>query len=155
MLSEGQLVAKRKWMAKNREKILAYRRKYYEENKEKVLGINTRWNERNPEKVREIQHAYYQSHKEKINQDAREWEKKHPEKILASKRKWIENNPAARKAHLAVREALRTGKLKKQSCSCGSLKSHAHHDDYDKPLEVIWLCPQCHKTLHKELKKKL
>jgi ribosomal protein S27AE len=35
---------------------------------------------------------------------------------------------------------------------CGEEKSLAHHEDYDKPLEVMWLCQPCHKQRHKELK---
>jgi hypothetical protein len=27
----------------------------------------------------------------------------------------------------------------------------AHHEDYDKPLEVVWLCQPCHKQRHKEI----
>lgn len=30
----------------------------------------------------------------------------------------------------------------------------AHHDDYSKPLEVRWLCIQCHADLHRALKAK-
>jgi hypothetical protein len=26
----------------------------------------------------------------------------------------------------------------------------AHHEDYSKPLEVDWLCPDCHGARHKE-----
>lgn len=25
---------------------------------------------------------------------------------------------------------------------------HAHHEDYDKPLEIIWLCQPCHRAKH-------
>lgn len=43
---------------------------------------------------------------------------------------------------------------KKKPCErCNStLNVHAHHDDYSRPLDVIWLCPIHHKERHKELK---
>jgi len=34
---------------------------------------------------------------------------------------------------------------------CGSSEYiHAHHDDYDKPLDVRWLCAAHHKQWHDE-----
>ena len=36
---------------------------------------------------------------------------------------------------------------------CGESRPHGHHENYDKPLDVIWLCPLCHKRRHKEMKK--
>lgn len=36
-----------------------------------------------------------------------------------------------------------------QSCErCGDPKTERHHDDYDKPLEVRWLCKSCHERHH-------
>jgi hypothetical protein len=55
------------------------------------------------------------------------------------------------KANSAVMCALKKGILKKQPCEeCGSdaLKSHAHHDDYNKPLDVRWLCSIHHREWH-------
>jgi ribosomal protein S27AE len=50
---------------------------------------------------------------------------------------------------VAVGRALRAGKLKKLPCEkCGSMFSEAHHDDYDKPLDVRWLCRVCHEEEH-------
>jgi hypothetical protein len=54
--------------------------------------------------------------------------------------------------HNAVRRAIRNGTLIRLACEkCGNEKSYAHHDDYDKPLDVMFLCQPCHKQRHKEL----
>lgn len=68
-----------------------------------------------------------------------------------AKKKWIEKNPLKAAAKCILNNAIRDGKIKKQPCErCGStIRIHGHHDDYSKPLEVRWLCPQCHKNLHK------
>ena len=60
-------------------------------------------------------------------------------------------NPAKYKAHCAVSNAVRDGRLtKRDSCEgCGSeLSIHGHHDDYSKPLDVRWLCAGCHRQWH-------
>jgi ribosomal protein S27AE len=64
-------------------------------------------------------------------------------------------NPAARpklQARDAVREALRDGRLTRQPCSeCGAAKAQAHHDDYTRRLDIVWLCAKCHARTHKLL----
>ena len=47
-----------------------------------------------------------------------------------------------------VAYALKSGKLKKQSCFCGKTKVEAHHWDYSFPLDIIWVCGLCHQKLH-------
>jgi hypothetical protein len=58
-----------------------------------------------------------------------------------------------------VNDAIRYGKMTKpSSCSnCGTKKARieGHHEDYSKPLEVIWLCKKCHYEADKALKSKL
>lgn len=58
-------------------------------------------------------------------------------------------------AHTSVARAVRKGVLIVEPCQyCGREdKVHAHHDDYDKPLDVMWLCPPCHRKRHDELAK--
>lgn len=62
---------------------------------------------------------------------------------------WRKRNPKSYLAHLLVRNALRIGVLEKQPCAvCGALKVDAHHEDYDKPYDVVWLCRKHHRSLH-------
>lgn len=61
------------------------------------------------------------------------------------------NNPKKIIAHNMVGYALRKGTLLKNPCWCGSSENLCgHHDDYDKPLEVRWLCHAHHAEWHKE-----
>jgi len=52
-------------------------------------------------------------------------------------------------ARAAVQRALKTGRLKKKPCRrCGSSEAVAHHFDYSKPLDVIWVCADHHGEEH-------
>jgi hypothetical protein len=56
------------------------------------------------------------------------------------------------KASHAVAKAKKEGLLVPKPCErCGEVKVHAHHDDYAKPLDVMWLCAYHHRQRHKEL----
>lgn len=60
--------------------------------------------------------------------------------------------PGYMAAHNAVARALKNGSLVKKQCEmCGSIMSVAHHDDYTKPLDVMWLCTIHHKARHSYL----
>jgi ribosomal protein S27AE len=49
-----------------------------------------------------------------------------------------------------VAKALRHGEIKKEPCrDCGEIKTQAHHEDYNMPLKIIWLCRKCHLKRHK------
>lgn len=48
--------------------------------------------------------------------------------------------------------AIRNKKLKKLPCSiCGDMKTQAHHTDYNKPLDVTWLCFKHHREAHGQI----
>ena len=51
---------------------------------------------------------------------------------------WIKRNKQKHAAHSAVYRALKRGTLIKVPCHCGAIKVESHHEDYSKPLEVIW-----------------
>lgn len=91
---------------------------------------------------------------------------KNREKISKVKKEYTKNNyttekdrikkqkfPEKTQARLDVMHALRNGKLKRKPCSvCKSKISQAHHEDYSKPLQVIWLCRIHHAEKHRKFK---
>lgn len=63
---------------------------------------------------------------------------------------WRRANLAKYAAHLAVNRALASGRLERQTCEvCGHPRVDAHHDRYDDPLAVRWLCRRHHMGLHR------
>ncbi len=48
------------------------------------------------------------------------------------------------------KELQRDGRLDKSICAlCASDQNvHAHHRDYSRPLDVVWLCAKCHHRVH-------
>lgn len=52
-------------------------------------------------------------------------------------------------AHRAVDKALKDGSLTRKPCKiCGTQPAVAHHHDYSKPLDVVWLCRHHHSKVH-------
>ncbi len=59
-----------------------------------------------------------------------------------------------RRAHLEFTKARLERRIIPQPCErCGSPKVHGHHEDYSKPLEVMWLCTKHHGERHRELRR--
>ena len=59
------------------------------------------------------------------------------------------------KAHNTLSYALKRGQIiKPHSCYCCNVECspHGHHNDYTKPLDVVWLCVDCHTAFHKEVR---
>lgn len=55
-------------------------------------------------------------------------------------------------ARSILRYAVLSGTILKKPCrNCASLEVEAHHDDYSKPLDIIWLCKFHHGERHREL----
>jgi len=77
------------------------------------------------------------------NAYAREWRRK---RVLTDEDRLRDASRAAATA------ARRKGILVPQPCErCGETKVEMHHEDYSKPLEVVWLCHRCHFDRHTEL----
>ena len=66
------------------------------------------------------------------------------------RKNWTEKHIKQWKVNIKVFQAIRKGKLIKEPCvDCGvEEKIHAHHEDYSKPLDVVWVCAAHHKKYH-------
>jgi len=62
-------------------------------------------------------------------------------------RSWRANNPEKYRAQNKLNNAIRDHKISRpiicDICGGGGV-IHAHHTDYSRPLDVIWLCARCH-----------
>jgi transcription elongation factor Elf1 len=125
-MHEGEKISWRKYGRKNRKQRRLYYRQFYEAHKEEITKRISLYQQSPAGKQAQ--------HNSGINQ-----RQKSPEKY---------------QARYKVKLALHNGLLTKLPCQfCGIKKVEAHHLDYSKPLDIIWLCSNCHKLLHKELKK--
>jgi hypothetical protein len=79
------------------------------------------------------------------------------EKALADRRR----NQLAHRARAALEDGVRRGAvIRPETCErCGDAPRprrdggssiHGHHADYGKPLDVEWLCNECHRRKHRE-----
>jgi hypothetical protein len=67
-------------------------------------------------------------------------------------KQWRKEDSRRTKCHSAVARAVRSGGLIKENCCvCGSVASLAHHESYDRPIDVVWYCQAHHKERHKEM----
>lgn len=82
----------------------------------------------------------------------RAWNAAHPGSANRWKAKWLAKNPQRRKAKYATRDAIKSGRLIRGPCErCGVELAEAHHPDYSKPLEVVWLCRVHHLEEHRRI----
>ena len=58
------------------------------------------------------------------------------------------------RARYVVCKAVKEGALKRsrvcEKCGKRCYRSQGHHADYDRPLDVVWLCHQCHVNEHRK-----
>jgi len=139
-----QRIASRKWREKNPEKAAERNRRWHRENRERVSENNKRWNKENPDRRAELN---------------RRWTEQNRDRAAAHAKAKRERYPQKEQARAEVRRALRQGRLvRPEYCEeCGGegrpykdgrSPIQAHHDDYSRPLDVRWLCRDCHIATH-------
>ena len=79
----------------------------------------------------------------------RHYHRRHYHRIRKPSHLKLKPDPRKIKARRILNYGVRWGYIKRLPCSvCGDLKSEGHHEDYDKPKEVIWLCMKHHREIH-------
>lgn len=116
--------------------------KHYKANREAMLAQHREWRETNRESIR----AYF---RERTKNLTREQITKHN----ASHKAYQSRNPIKISAKNQANHAIRSGRLIRKPCERCSRTTHihAHHEDYTKPLDVVWLCSGCHGDRHREI----
>ncbi len=119
---------------------------------EAKLASSRAWKERNKERQDELIRSYNKKRRADPELWARKLEqnRQHRKRNVEQYRAYDEARDKQKKnARNMIRNHIARGKLTRQPCEkCGLPNAHAHHDDYSKPLEVKWLCPQHHKEVH-------
>ena len=91
----------------------------------------------------------------KINQDP-DYYKKEALRNRENSLKWRKKTHFSNKKKIYARSyigrMIEEGKLIRpeycSECKCNGI-IQAHHEDYDKPSEIVWLCTKCHKQADK------
>src|SRR4030042_4047067 len=126
-----------------------YFKQYYIDNRNKKLEYQNEYNHDNKEKHKEYNRERHAKNKDYIRKQRQEYYEKNKEKILKRGREYYHKNKEKCFSHYYVKQALLSGELKKLPCLlCGVLNVEAHHPDYSKPLDVVWLCPTHHRRVH-------
>ena len=115
-------------------------KQYYHLNKEKITQCHKQYRQLNKEKIKQ----YYQINREEIKEYQKQYQKQ-----------YYRRNPEKNKARQKLNRAVRSGKVHKPvfCSSCDSDKHlEAHHTDYTKPFDVLWLCRSCHRELHSKIR---
>jgi len=79
------------------------------------------------------------------------WLKRKRDKVNAASKRHKEKNPKKHLARLIAKAAY----PEPQQCSIKGCKKQGvrHHEDYSKPLEIVWLCIKHHAERHREIRK--
>jgi hypothetical protein len=93
------------------------------------------------------------NNKSRVRQIRAEWRRRNPDAVRQETIQTRTKNPEGYRARYITNYAKRAGRIEQKPCQvCGEVNSQAHHPDYSKPLDVIWLCPEHHAQAHRDLR---
>lgn len=88
-----------------------------------------------------------------IKERKRQREKEERRRREGLVKKYEKSKYSKPRANSILSNAIRDGKIIKMPCEiCGNKKSQGHHEDYSKPLDVVWLCVRHHQDRHIHLR---
>ena len=106
---------------------------------------------RNKFKSNEEYNAWYRDYREKNRDKVRAISRKHAQ-LWRKRAGRNAHNPEKQAARLLLNLAIRRKEILRSNCEvCGQAQAQAHHDVYNKPLDVRWLCHLHHAQLHKKI----
>jgi hypothetical protein len=114
---------------------IEYRKKYREKNRERinVYQKERRTTKKGKDEIYKYNNSEIGKERSEKHRSSEKYKQKH-------------------KAHNVLQRAVKSNVLIKKNCEwCGNKKSEAHHEDYTKPLDVIWLCRSCHFIRHQQI----
>lgn len=104
------------------------------------------WCDDNREHLRKLNNGYHAANMKDPIKAEQERERR---------RRWAREHKDQVNAMMRINNYIKGGLVSKKPCEiCGADNSHAHHDDYTRPLSVRWLCPVHHKEWHRYNKPK-
>jgi len=141
---EQYLAKDRRWRAVHREYEIERAKRRRATKKEQIRRARRAWYARNKEHVAAREYKYRTSPKRQavVRELIRlKYMRSKVDPVLGQKYR----------ARRMVHDAIRRGLIQRQPCAvCGDPKSEGHHNDYSKPLDVIWLCRKHHREIHQE-----
>ena len=132
-------------------------RDYERRNREKRVERHAQWRDENRDSINEKNRSKYAENNDEYLKEQKFYRPRYKDKINVWYSKYNADNRIKLNAQEMVRYYVKKAKLiKPENCSLcerSGIKIDAHHEDYSKPLDIVWLCCNCHLAIHRHRKR--